>query len=286
MRTTHTSKSHSRGGSHISQRRDDNKAMQKEIDELKKKLRHAQRKRSPYSSDGSSNGEDDASYKRRSRTLPSESFSCDEEPHHQRKYSSPPRKGVGNDIMNKALSQVSKSPFTHKIEGAKLPRHFHQPTFLLYNGRSNPVEHVSQFNQRMAVHSKDEALLCKIFPSNLGPVAMRWFNGLRANSINSFRELTQAFGSRFVTCSRVPRPLDSLLSLSMREGEILKAYSDRYWEMYNEIDGDFEDVAISTFKVSLPNKHGLRKSLTGKSITSVRQLMDRIDKYKRVEEDQ
>ena len=80
--------------------------------------------------------------------------------------------------------------------------------------------------------------------------------------------------------------MDSLLSLSMREGEILKAYSDRYWEMYNEIDGDFEDVAISTFKVSLPNKHGLRKSLTGKSITSVRQLMDRIDKYKRVEEDQ
>ena len=42
VRTTHMSKSHSRGGSHISQRRDDNKAMQKEIDDLKKKLRHAQ----------------------------------------------------------------------------------------------------------------------------------------------------------------------------------------------------------------------------------------------------
>ena len=55
--------------------------------------------------------------------------------------------------------------------------------------------------------------------------------------------------------------------------------------MYNEIDGDFEDVAIITFKVSLPNEHGLRKSLTGKPVTSVRQIMDRIDKYKRVEED-
>ena len=160
--------------------------------------------------------------------------------------------------MNKALSQVSKSPFTSRIVGSKLPQRFHQPTFLLYNGRSDPIEHVSQFNQRMAVHLKDEALLCKIFPSSLGPVAMRWFNGLKANSINSFRELTQSFGSRFVTCSRVPRPLDSLLSLSIREGETLKAYSDRYWEMYNEIDGDFEDVAISTFKVSLPNEHGLR----------------------------
>ena len=36
MHTTHMSKSHSRGGSHVSQRRDDNKAMQREINDLKK----------------------------------------------------------------------------------------------------------------------------------------------------------------------------------------------------------------------------------------------------------
>ena len=56
--------------------------------------------------------------------------------------------------------------------------------------------------------------------------------------------------------------------------------------MFNEIDGDFNDVAIKTFKVDLPSKHGLRKSLTGKLVTSLRQLMDRVDKYKRIEDDQ
>ena len=56
--------------------------------------------------------------------------------------------------------------------------------------------------------------------------------------------------------------------------------------MFNEIDGDFDDVAIRIFKVGLPAKHGLRKSLTGKPVISVRQLMYRIDKYKKVEEDQ
>ena len=55
----------------------------------------------------------------------------------------------------------------------------------------------------------------------------------------------------------------------MREGETLKMYSDRYWEMYNEIDGDFDNVAISTFKVGLPAQHNLRKSLTGKPVISV-----------------
>ena len=72
----------------------------------------------------------------------------------------------------------------------------------------------------------------------------------------------------------------------MREGETLKTYSNKYWEMFNEIDGDFDDVAIRTFKVGLPAEHGLRKSLTGKPATNVRQLMNLIDKYKRVEEDQ
>jgi len=77
---------------------------------------------------------------------------------------------------------------------------------------------------------------------------MRCFDGLRPNSIGFFKQLTQAFDSHFITCSRVPRPLDSLLSLSMREGETLKSYLDRYRDMYNEIDGNFDDVAISTCK--------------------------------------
>ena len=67
----------------------------------------------------------------------------------------------------------------------------------------------------------------------------------------------------------------------MHEGETLKAYSDRYWEIYNELDENHDNVAISTFKNGLPTEHGLRKSLTGKPVAKVHQLMDRINKYKR-----
>ena len=77
------------------------------------------------------------------------------------------------------------------------------------------MEHTSHFNQRMAVHSKNEALMCNVFPSSLGPMAMRWFDSLVAGSINYFKKLTRAFGSCFITCSRVSQPLDSLISMSM-----------------------------------------------------------------------
>ena len=75
--------------------------------------------------------------------------------------------------------------------------------------------------------------------------------------------------------------------MTMREGESVKAYDERYWEMFNEIDGDFDEVVIRTFKVglvALPSEQGLRKSLTSKLVTSLRQLMDRVDKYKRIED--
>ena len=52
------------------------------------------------------------------------------------------------------------------------------------------MEHVSHFNQGMAVHSKNEPLMCKVFLSSLGPVVMGWFDSLKVGSIDSFKELT------------------------------------------------------------------------------------------------
>ena len=121
----------------------------------------------PSSSNVSSNDEEDASYRQRSGTPPSESFSCEEEHPHKRRRRSPSERGVGTNVMKKIISKISKSPFTRGIENTKLPRRFYQPTFAMYNSRTDPVEHVSQFKQKMAVHSQDEALLCRVFPSSL-----------------------------------------------------------------------------------------------------------------------
>ena len=103
----------------------------------------------------------------------------------------------------------------------------------------------------MTVHAQDEALICRVFPSSLGPMAMRWFDGLRKNSISSFKKLTQAICSRFIICNRVPQPLDSLLSMSMREGESVKAYSKGYLKMFNEIDDNFDEVTIKIDRKSV-----------------------------------
>ena len=167
MHTTHTSGSHSRGGSHLSHEKN-TIAMQLEIDHLKRSLRHEWRKRAPSISDFSSDGEEDGSYRPKSRIPSSESFSYDEDYHHECRNRNSSSKGLGNDAMSRALNQISRSPFTRKIEGGRLPRQFTQPMFTMYNGQTDLVKHVSHFNQRMTVHSKNEALMCVVFLSNLG----------------------------------------------------------------------------------------------------------------------
>ena len=125
LQTFHTGGSGYRRRGHEIHEHADEKAMQREIDDLKKRLRRAQRKQTPSSSVVSSNDKEDASYRQRSETPPSESFSYEEENPHKKRRRSPSGRGVRTNVMKKALSQISKSPFTRGIEKAKLPRRFH-----------------------------------------------------------------------------------------------------------------------------------------------------------------
>ena len=106
VQTMHTNRSQSHGKSHVSHAKNESERdMQREIDELKKKLRRVWRRRSSLGSESSSEDAEDATYRQRSRTPPSEPFSSDEEySSHRRKNKSPSHKGLGNKAMNEALN--------------------------------------------------------------------------------------------------------------------------------------------------------------------------------------
>ena len=137
----------------------------------------------------------------------------------------------------------------------------------------------------MSLHTHNDALMCKVFLSSLGPTTLRWFNGLRKGSIHSFAELIQEFSARFVTCTRVPQPVNALLSMKMRVSETLRSYVSRYWELYNEIGGNNEKIIASTFRMGLLKDFELRESLTRRPPEDMRQLMRCIEEYKRLEDD-
>ena len=97
------------------------------------------------------------------------------------------------DTMNRVFQRAAQSPFYVKIKYTKMLRCFNRPPFTCYNGKPNPVEHVSHYIQMMSQYSQNNRLMCQVFPSSLRPTTMRWFSGLRKGSIHSFEEFIQAF---------------------------------------------------------------------------------------------
>ena len=103
VNTTQTSISHSHVGSHVSQRQNDEQVLQREINDLKRKLRHAQRRQSHPSPNMPHDDENDDDFRQRSRTPSSETFSYEEERYQRRKRRSPSPRGLGHDAMSRAL---------------------------------------------------------------------------------------------------------------------------------------------------------------------------------------
>jgi hypothetical protein len=142
-------------------------------------------------------------------------------------FRTPPPQHEHNPIWRK-LQQISSSPFSAKIERAKFPARFTPPNLAVYDGKGDPVGHLSRYRQSMAQHNSNDALMCRIFPSSLGEVGLRWFDRLEHGSIRSWKEMSESFTARFITNTRKPREIDALLALKMKADETLKSYSARY----------------------------------------------------------
>ena len=132
------------------------------------------------------------------------------------------------DALSRALCTVAQSSFLDDIERAPMLIRFAHPPFNSYDGKIDPVEYVSHYIQMISLHTHNDTLMCKVFPSSLGPTTLRWFNGLRKGSIHSFAELIQEFDVQFVTYSRVPHSVDALLSVKLRVGETICSYVSWY----------------------------------------------------------
>ena len=174
------------------------------------------------------------------------------------------------DTMSHALLKAVQLPFSNEIERAPMLSRFTWPLFNSYDGKTDPVEHASHYIHMMSLYIHNDVLMCKVFPSSLGPTALRWFNGLRKGSIHSFAELIQEFGAWFITCSWVPPPVDVLLFMKMRVGETLCSYASRYWELYNEISRGNEKITANTFRIGLPEDSELRELLTKRTLKDMR----------------
>ena len=91
--------------------------------------------------------------------------------------------------------------------------------------------------------------------------------------------------ARFVTNKLQPLRVDALMALRISKDEGLRAYAKRYYEVFNRIPECNQEVAVVSFKNSLKDDCALQKSLAETLPKNMEELMARIEKYARAEED-
>lgn len=77
------------------------------------------------------------------------------------------------DAMSRALRRAARSQFSNEIEREQMPKRFNRPPFISYDGKADPIEYVSHYIHMMSLYSQNDALLCKVFRSSPGPMALR-----------------------------------------------------------------------------------------------------------------
>ena len=100
--------------------------------------------------------------------------------------------------ISKRLDDMLSTPFSSHIIDYEPPREFIVPKFSAYDGSSDPFNHIMHYRQLMTLEIGNDMLLCKVFPANLQDQALSWFHRLPINSVDNFRDLSEAFVGQYL----------------------------------------------------------------------------------------
>ena len=106
--------------------------------------------------------------------------------------------GAPKPVAYESRDGFAESPFVEEIAKVKIPTKLNiQPFPKLYNGNTDPQDHVAQYKQKMWQLSIPweliEPTMCKSFGATLSGPALQWLINLKFGSINSFSSLVNKF---------------------------------------------------------------------------------------------
>ena len=154
----------------------------------------------------------------------------------------------------------------------------------MYDGSSDPYDHMLHYNQAMILSAGDDRLLCKVFPASLKGPALAWFHKIPRGSINTFGELWAAFVSQYLCCVRQKGNISSLQSILKREDESIRDYTRRFGQAIQQIDIYSMDAILQNFKRSSGLTSPFFQSLSLDPPVTIEELYRRADKFSTLED--
>ncbi|CAL9018681.1 unnamed protein product, partial [Prunus brigantina] len=117
------------------------------------------------------------------------------------------------------------------------------PKIALYEGLTDPYDHLDNFRYAMEGRGANEATKCRLFPTTLKGAALNWFKRLSPESVGSFSELRRAFLDRYMIISSRLYTANDLSAVRQKTNESLRDYITRFNNEYARCEGCDEATA-------------------------------------------
>ncbi|KAL0453958.1 UNVERIFIED_CONTAM: hypothetical protein Slati_1373900 [Sesamum latifolium] len=167
----------------------------------------------------------------------------------------------------------------------ELPLNCRTPAIAEYDGTTDPMEHLSRFENAALLHRYTDGIKCQVFVTTFARAAQQWFNQLPLGAIGSFQEFRSLFLHQFASSRKLRKPELSLFAVRQKDDEPLKEYLQRFNAAALEVPAATQEVKTSAFSQELLDGD-LFKSLAKKPVSKFDVLLARTVKYINMEEAQ
>ena len=131
---------------------------------------------------------------------------------------------------SEATSSTTRSSFNLKIQQAPLPISFHMPTMTIYEGKTDPQDHLDAFKDQMDLLQVLSQVRYRCFEVTLTATTKKWFRQIEPETVTSWTQLSGLFMRPFQGARKYATPLSRLASIKQGSKEALKAYVIRFNE--------------------------------------------------------
>ncbi|XP_062074900.1 uncharacterized protein LOC133778903 [Humulus lupulus] len=172
------------------------------------------------------------------------------------------RSAYATEHLDLVSRTTMKSPFSEWIQNEPKPRDFIILSLPAFNGKGDPLNHLYQFQQKLALEANNVAIQCKVFSTTFSGPALLWFRQLKPGSLNSFSDLRRTFLQQYNANQEAPRAMADLYRIEQGENEHPKAYLQHFIDLMHQIHDVDPLTAVNLFVKSLQVRSLLHENLT------------------------
>ena len=151
------------------------------------------------------------------------------------------------DLAEQAVRGINRTALADWIQSEPKPKDFITLTIKVFEGKSDPLNYIYQFQQKMALETRNEALICKVFSTTLAGPALSWFRQLPERSINGFEDLCKVFLKQYASARRQQKTMRDLDRMEQSAAELPRDYLSRFLDVMSQIHNADSVQAANSF---------------------------------------